>query len=104
MATTGSSRPARFNFPNPGVGGAAGLGGLPEVYFSGSENVEEFIEGIDNQIKWLEILSDLAWAYLKGHLLGRARDWKTQRWKNVVKAPKSEGVFDLKAPKERRGV
>ncbi|GFX71018.1 uncharacterized protein TNCV_2706211 [Trichonephila clavipes] len=68
-------RPTRFNFPNPEVGGAAGLSGLPEVYFSGSENVEEFIEGIDNQVKWLEIPSDLACGYLKDHLLGRAWDW-----------------------------
>ncbi|GFS78949.1 uncharacterized protein TNCV_4341931 [Trichonephila clavipes] len=67
-------RPSRFNFPYPEVGGAAGLEGLPEVYFSGSENVEDFIEGIDNQIKLLEIPSDLSRAYLKGHL-GRASDW-----------------------------
>ncbi|GFU69086.1 uncharacterized protein TNCV_4458131 [Trichonephila clavipes] len=47
----------------------------PEVYFSGSENVTEFSEGIDNQIKLLKIPSDLSCAYLKGHLLGRALDW-----------------------------
>ncbi|GFY32943.1 uncharacterized protein TNCV_2876921 [Trichonephila clavipes] len=46
-----------------------------EVYFSGSENVTEFLEGYDNQIKLLEIPSDLSCAYLKGHLLGRALDW-----------------------------
>ncbi|GFW44789.1 uncharacterized protein TNCV_4511031 [Trichonephila clavipes] len=57
--------PTRFNFPNPKVVCAAELSGLPVVYFYGSENVEEFIEGIDNQIKWLEIPSDLACAYLK---------------------------------------
>ncbi|GFX50291.1 uncharacterized protein TNCV_2892081 [Trichonephila clavipes] len=39
------------------------------------ENVEDFIEGIDNQIKLLEIPSDLSCAHLKDHLLGRARDW-----------------------------
>ncbi|GFU79794.1 uncharacterized protein TNCV_4928251 [Trichonephila clavipes] len=47
----------------------------PEVYFSGSENVTEFLEGIDNHIKLLEIPSDLSCAYLKGHLMGRALDW-----------------------------
>ncbi|GFX14510.1 uncharacterized protein TNCV_1616931 [Trichonephila clavipes] len=47
----------------------------PEVYFSGFENVTEFLEGIDNQIKLLEIPSDLLCAYLKGHLLGRALEW-----------------------------
>ncbi|GFT08801.1 uncharacterized protein TNCV_663421 [Trichonephila clavipes] len=54
---------------------ARGFNVWPEVYFSGSENVTEFLEGIDNQIKLLEIPSDLSCAYLKGHLLGRALDW-----------------------------
>ncbi|GFU95563.1 uncharacterized protein TNCV_3543081 [Trichonephila clavipes] len=54
---------------------ARGFNVLPEVYFSGSENVNEFLEGIDNQIKLLEIPSDLSCAYLKGHPLGRAHDW-----------------------------
>ncbi|GFX87638.1 uncharacterized protein TNCV_2465311 [Trichonephila clavipes] len=54
---------------------ARGFNVLPEVYFSGSENVTEFLEGIDNQIKLRGILSDLSCAYLKGHLLGRAQDW-----------------------------
>ncbi|GFT78319.1 uncharacterized protein TNCV_3946171 [Trichonephila clavipes] len=66
-------RPARFNFPNPEVGGAAGLSVLPEVYFSGSKNVEDFLEGIDNN-KFFKIPRDLACMYLKGHL-GRAQDW-----------------------------
>ncbi|GFV36166.1 uncharacterized protein TNCV_4411681 [Trichonephila clavipes] len=48
---------------------------LLEVYFSGSENVTEFLEGIDNQIKLLEIPSYLSCAYLKGHLLARALVW-----------------------------
>ncbi|GFY46063.1 uncharacterized protein TNIN_18101 [Trichonephila inaurata madagascariensis] len=74
-ANTLQWRSYRFNFPHHEVGGAAVLEGLQEVYFSGSENVEDFIEGLDNQIKLLEIPSDLACAYLKGHLLGRARDW-----------------------------
>ncbi|GFW52117.1 uncharacterized protein TNCV_2819861 [Trichonephila clavipes] len=51
---------------------ARGFNDWPEVYFSGSENVTEFLEGIDNQIKLLEITSDLSCAYLKGHLMGRA--------------------------------
>ncbi|GFW86343.1 uncharacterized protein TNCV_4331271 [Trichonephila clavipes] len=67
--------PARFNFPNPELEGAAELSGLPKVYFSGSENVEEFIEGIDNQINSLEIPNDLACVYYKGNFLGRGRDW-----------------------------
>ncbi|GFT90582.1 uncharacterized protein TNCV_2729281 [Trichonephila clavipes] len=54
---------------------ARGFNVLPEVYFSGSENVIEFFEGIDNQIKLLDIPSDLSCAYLKGHLPGTAQDW-----------------------------
>ncbi|GFT20484.1 uncharacterized protein TNCV_2183401 [Trichonephila clavipes] len=54
---------------------ARGFNVWPEVYFSGSENVTEFLEGIDNQIKLLEIPSDLSCAYLKGHLMGRGLDW-----------------------------
>ncbi|GFW51253.1 uncharacterized protein TNCV_3595351 [Trichonephila clavipes] len=48
---------------------------LPEVYFSGSENFTEILEVIDNQMNLLEIPSDLSYAYLKVHLLGRAKDW-----------------------------
>ncbi|GFW46630.1 uncharacterized protein TNCV_1937001 [Trichonephila clavipes] len=54
---------------------ARGFNVLPEVYISGSETVTEFLECIDNQIKLLEIPSDLSRAYLKGHLLGRVLDW-----------------------------
>ncbi|GFT39168.1 uncharacterized protein TNCV_3686701 [Trichonephila clavipes] len=68
-------RPTRFNLYDPQMRSARGFNVLPEVYFSGSENVTEFLEGIDNQIKLLELLSDLSCAYLKGYLLGRAQDW-----------------------------
>ncbi|GFY00216.1 uncharacterized protein TNCV_4664681 [Trichonephila clavipes] len=51
---------------------ARGFNVWPEVYFSGSENVTEFLEGIDNQT---EIPSDLSCVYQKGHLLGRVLDW-----------------------------
>ncbi|GFY31800.1 uncharacterized protein TNCV_4201091 [Trichonephila clavipes] len=67
--------PTRFNLYDPEIRNARGFKVLPEVYFSGSENVTEFLEGIDNQIKLLEIPSDLSCAYLKGHLLGIAQDW-----------------------------
>ncbi|GFW51206.1 uncharacterized protein TNCV_3594881 [Trichonephila clavipes] len=68
-------RPSRFDFSDREVGGAAGLGCLQEVYFSGSEKGEDFIEGIDIPFKLLEIPSDLLCAYLKDHLLGRASYW-----------------------------
>ncbi|GFW13474.1 uncharacterized protein TNCV_1209401 [Trichonephila clavipes] len=67
-------RKTRFNLYGPKIRSASGFNLLP-VYFSGSENVSEFLECIDNQIKLLEIPSDLSCAYLKGHLLGRAQDW-----------------------------
>ncbi|GFX51623.1 uncharacterized protein TNCV_5013271 [Trichonephila clavipes] len=72
---TSQWRPTRFNLYDPEMRNARGFNVWPEVYFSGSENVTEFLEGIDNQIKLLEIPSDLSCAYLKGHLMGRALDW-----------------------------
>ncbi|GFU99246.1 uncharacterized protein TNCV_795861 [Trichonephila clavipes] len=72
---TSQWRPTRFNIYDPEMRNARGFNVLPEVYFFWSENVTEFFEGIDNQIKLLEIPSDLSCAYLKGHLLGRALDW-----------------------------
>ncbi|GFU84076.1 uncharacterized protein TNCV_679751 [Trichonephila clavipes] len=64
--------PTKFNLYDTEMRNARGFNVWPEVYFSGSENVTEFLEGIDNQIKLLEIPSDLSCAYLKGHLMGRA--------------------------------
>ncbi|GFS82305.1 uncharacterized protein TNCV_3340311 [Trichonephila clavipes] len=72
---TSQWRPTRFNLYDPEMRNARGFNVWPELYFSGSENVTEFLEGIDNQITLLEIPSDLSCAYLKGHLLGRALDW-----------------------------
>ncbi|GFU63480.1 uncharacterized protein TNCV_5047191 [Trichonephila clavipes] len=68
-------RSTRFNLYDPEMRNARGFNVWPEVYFSGSENVTEFLDGIDNQIKLLEIPSDLWCAYFKGHLLRRALDW-----------------------------
>ncbi|GFX90491.1 uncharacterized protein TNCV_4334951 [Trichonephila clavipes] len=48
---------------------------IPEQYFSGVENVVEFLENIDNNLTYYEIPTQLACAYLKGHLTGRALDW-----------------------------
>ncbi|GFT06459.1 uncharacterized protein NPIL_683541 [Nephila pilipes] len=39
------------------------------------ENVLEFLDGTDNQSCYFEIPTNLACAYLKGHLIGKARDW-----------------------------
>ncbi|GFY26762.1 uncharacterized protein TNCV_4375081 [Trichonephila clavipes] len=72
---TSKWRPTRFDLYDPEMRNARGFNVWPEVYFSGSENVTEFLEGIDNQINFLEIPSNLSCAYLKGHLLGRALDW-----------------------------
>ncbi|GFY16687.1 uncharacterized protein TNCV_2788091 [Trichonephila clavipes] len=69
---TSQWRPTRFNLYDPEMRNARGFNVWPEVYFSGSENVTEFLEGIANQIELLEIPSDLSCAYLKGHLMGRA--------------------------------
>ncbi|GFT56960.1 uncharacterized protein TNCV_189601 [Trichonephila clavipes] len=48
---------------------------IPVQYFSGVENVVQFLENIDNNLTYYEILTQLACAYLKGHLTGRALDW-----------------------------
>ncbi|GFY28943.1 uncharacterized protein TNCV_4720711 [Trichonephila clavipes] len=48
---------------------------ITEQYFSGVENVAEFLENIDNNLTCYEIPTQLACAYLKGHLTGRALDW-----------------------------
>ncbi|GFY35989.1 uncharacterized protein TNCV_4843611 [Trichonephila clavipes] len=47
---------------------------IPEQYLSGVENVAEFLENIDNNLTYYEIPTQLACAYLKGHLTGRAID------------------------------
>ncbi|GFX54307.1 uncharacterized protein TNCV_3824061 [Trichonephila clavipes] len=47
---------------------------IPEQYFSGVENVQEFLENMDN-LTYYEIPTQLACAYLKGHLTGWAIDW-----------------------------
>ncbi|GFW01746.1 uncharacterized protein TNCV_1232461 [Trichonephila clavipes] len=39
------------------------------------ENVVEFLENIDNNLTYYEIPTQLACAYLKGHLTGQALDW-----------------------------
>ncbi|GFX24822.1 uncharacterized protein TNCV_4489131 [Trichonephila clavipes] len=48
---------------------------IPEQNFSRVENVVEFLENIDNNLTYCKILTQLACAYLKGHLTGRALDW-----------------------------
>ncbi|GFX78937.1 uncharacterized protein TNCV_3912261 [Trichonephila clavipes] len=48
---------------------------IPEEYFSGYENINDFLENIDNNLAYYEIPAQLACAYLKGHLKGRALDW-----------------------------
>ncbi|GFU83238.1 uncharacterized protein TNCV_3738491 [Trichonephila clavipes] len=48
---------------------------IPEKYFSGIENMDDFLENIDHNLVYYEIPAQLACAYLKGHLKGRALDW-----------------------------
>ncbi|GFX30286.1 uncharacterized protein TNCV_1963931 [Trichonephila clavipes] len=50
---------------------------IPEQYFSGVENVVEFLENMDNNLTYYEIPTQLACAYLKRHLTGRALDCGT---------------------------
>ncbi|GFX71014.1 uncharacterized protein TNCV_2706171 [Trichonephila clavipes] len=48
---------------------------IPEQYFSGGENVSEFLGNIDSNLTYYEIPPQLDCEYLKGHLTGRALDW-----------------------------
>ncbi|GFV56682.1 uncharacterized protein TNCV_4651781 [Trichonephila clavipes] len=48
---------------------------IPEQYLLGMENVAQFLENIDNNFTYYEIPRQLACAYLKGYLTGRALDW-----------------------------
>ncbi|GFV67444.1 retrovirus-related Pol polyprotein from transposon opus [Trichonephila clavipes] len=48
---------------------------IPEQYFSGVENIDDFLEKIDHNLAYYEIPAQLACAYLKVHLKGRALDW-----------------------------
>ncbi|GFU52547.1 uncharacterized protein TNCV_2115411 [Trichonephila clavipes] len=48
---------------------------IPEQYFSGIENIDDFLENIDHNLAYYEIPAQLACAYLKSHLKGRALDW-----------------------------
>ncbi|GFX33343.1 integrase catalytic domain-containing protein [Trichonephila clavipes] len=48
---------------------------IPEQYFLGVENVVEFLENMDNNLTYYEMPTQLACAYLKGHLTGWALDW-----------------------------
>ncbi|GFT22994.1 uncharacterized protein TNCV_1857771 [Trichonephila clavipes] len=50
---------------------------LPQINLGGQgvENVAEFLENIDNNLTYYEIPTQLACAYLKGHLTGRELDW-----------------------------
>ncbi|GFT28141.1 uncharacterized protein TNCV_645191 [Trichonephila clavipes] len=48
---------------------------IPEQFFSGVENIDDFLENIDHNLAYYEIPAKLACAYLKGHRKGRALDW-----------------------------
>ncbi|GFX50969.1 uncharacterized protein TNCV_2733201 [Trichonephila clavipes] len=63
----------RNNNPKLTVGSSFRV--ISEQYFSGVENVTEFLENRNNNFSYYEIATQLACAYLKGHLMGRALDW-----------------------------
>ncbi|GFT66065.1 uncharacterized protein NPIL_422961 [Nephila pilipes] len=65
----------RTVYPNPERGVGSSFRVLPEKKISGKENVSEFLDSIDNKVLYYDIPTNLACAYLKGHLIGRAKDW-----------------------------
>ncbi|GFS53137.1 hypothetical protein NPIL_597741 [Nephila pilipes] len=76
------------------MGVCSSFGVLPEIFFSGKKNVLEFLDSIDDEICYFEIPANLACAYLKGHLIGKARDWFSvigERDESVVKTDGLDG-------------
>ncbi|GFS69855.1 uncharacterized protein NPIL_641871, partial [Nephila pilipes] len=65
----------RPTYPSPEMRVGSSFQVLPEIFFSGKENVSEFLDSIDFGVIFHEIPPNLACAYLKGHLIGKARDW-----------------------------
>ncbi|GFX74076.1 retrovirus-related Pol polyprotein from transposon 17.6 [Trichonephila clavipes] len=73
-----SGKPVRYGTQhnsNPELGVGSSFRVIPGKCFSGAENVSDFLENIDNNLTYYEIPTQLACAYLKGHLTGRALDW-----------------------------
>ncbi|GFU60992.1 uncharacterized protein NPIL_498991 [Nephila pilipes] len=68
-------RPVCIVYPNPEIGVGSSFRVLPEKKFSGKENVSEFLDSIDYGVLFHKTPTYLACAYLKGHLIGRAKDW-----------------------------
>ncbi|GFX10579.1 uncharacterized protein TNCV_2584001 [Trichonephila clavipes] len=74
---------------------------IPEQYFSGVENVVEFLENVDNNLTYYEIPTQLACAYLKGHLTGRALDWFEVLGYRVVKDKATDYAYLKQALSEQ---
>ncbi|GFS65662.1 uncharacterized protein NPIL_322031, partial [Nephila pilipes] len=68
-------RPVCPIYPNPEIGVGLSFRVLPDFFFPGKENVSEFLDSIDNDVVFYNILTNLAYAFLKGHLIGTAKDW-----------------------------
>ncbi|GFV08455.1 uncharacterized protein TNCV_2936711 [Trichonephila clavipes] len=65
---------------------------IPEQYFSGVENVVEFLKNRDNNLTYYEIPTQLACADLKGHFPGRALDWFEVLGYRFVESPDDGSV------------
>ncbi|GFT82714.1 hypothetical protein NPIL_484671 [Nephila pilipes] len=80
----------RPTYPSPGMRVGSSFQVLPEIFFSGKENVSEFLDSIDFGVIFHEIPAKLACAYLKGHLIGKARDW----FEVIGSSERDEGVVE----------
>ncbi|GFV95500.1 hypothetical protein TNCV_4575021 [Trichonephila clavipes] len=65
------------------MGVGSGFRVLPEYFFSTSENVDQFLDGIESNLIFYQLLANLACAYLKGHLTRRAQDWVREQERNL---------------------
>ncbi|GFT86365.1 hypothetical protein NPIL_613941 [Nephila pilipes] len=78
-------------YPNTEKGVGSSLRVLPEISFSGKENVSEFLDNIDNNVSYYEITTNLACAYLKDHLIGRTKDWFEDGERSRAKQVETKG-------------
>ncbi|GFT29338.1 hypothetical protein NPIL_289111 [Nephila pilipes] len=65
----------RPTYPNSGMRVSSSFGVLPEIFFSGKENMSDIVDSIHYGVMFHKIPANLACVYLKGHLIGKARDW-----------------------------
>ncbi|GFX15135.1 retrovirus-related Pol polyprotein from transposon 297 [Trichonephila clavipes] len=95
--TQGGSHRGTQRHNNPEFRVGSNFRVILEQYFWGVENVTDFFrQHFDNNLTYYEIPTQLACAYLKGHLTGRALDWFDVLGYRVVEGKKATDYARLK--------